>query len=218
MGKLSSSIARFSKQKLIPAIVVNVLGPYVSVKLSGYGSVMTKLNYTGPVPVVGQKVQVNYQTGTPYVQTQTIPETILPASIKPKLGGAAQVATTSPEVPPAPVPNGYYPSFPWIISNPAAGNIPGLLMTKARVAVKVVAYAWGGAVVFNIEKRTNPNTTGTSLLSSDLTAPNNSIAGAILTSTAFSTTALDYNYYILPIIISTTGTPTYIMIQLVIEQ
>ena len=176
---------------------------------------MTKLTYIGPVPVVGQKVQVNYQTGTPYVQTQTVPDTILPASRKPKLGGPIKV---SPEVPAAPVPNGYYPSFPWIISNPAAGNIPGLLMTKARIAVKVVAYAWGGTVTFNLQKRTNPNTAGTSLMSSNLVAPDNLSASAILISTAFATTALDYNHYILPVIISTTGTPTYLMIQLVLWQ
>jgi hypothetical protein len=74
MGRLSSSVAKFSKQKLIPAIVIDVLGPVCSVRLSGSGKQINRLRYVGPVPTLGQGVQVNYQTGTPYVQTQSTAE------------------------------------------------------------------------------------------------------------------------------------------------
>jgi hypothetical protein len=69
MSKLAGKMVKFGKQKQIPAKIIDVLGPLCSVKLSGNGEKLTGLSYVGPTPVKGQKVIVNYQTGTPFVQT-----------------------------------------------------------------------------------------------------------------------------------------------------
>ena len=58
---LTAALSNRFKQKVIPARVVDVLGKKVTVKLSVDGTKLTGITYTGPVPVVGQDVIVDYR-------------------------------------------------------------------------------------------------------------------------------------------------------------
>jgi hypothetical protein len=66
---ISSDLAKLSKQKVVPAIVTDVLGLLCSVRLSARGTVLHGIKYFGNVPVIGETVYVNYQSGTPIVYT-----------------------------------------------------------------------------------------------------------------------------------------------------
>ena len=60
-SNLTSALSNRFKQKVIPAKVLDVLGRRITVRLSGDGSKLTGITYTGPVPVVGQTVSVDYR-------------------------------------------------------------------------------------------------------------------------------------------------------------
>jgi len=66
---LSSEISKLSKQKIIPAIVVDVLGRFCSVRLSGVGKLLRGLIFLGASPSIGDSVYVDYRSGTPIVHT-----------------------------------------------------------------------------------------------------------------------------------------------------
>ena len=121
---------------------------------------------------------------------------------------------TFPSLPSFPVPSAPASSpvsFPWIIGTPAAGDIPGILMTKPRLAIAVFAYAWGGTVTFNIQKRTAPGTPGTNLFTSDITATSTPLILGV------NDPVLPISDCVGPVIISTTETPTYVLIQLLVQ-
>ena len=65
---LSSLISSTTKQKLIPAIVVDVLGKRCSVKLGGSGNIIHNLPFVGPAPVAGDAVRVNFLGRKPTVE------------------------------------------------------------------------------------------------------------------------------------------------------
>jgi hypothetical protein len=71
MSKISSSVVKFSKQKSIPAIVVDVVGRTCTVSLSGRGGVLHNVVYIGPTPTAGDPVFVNYVSGRPVVETSS---------------------------------------------------------------------------------------------------------------------------------------------------
>jgi hypothetical protein len=165
MPKLASGIVRFSKQKLIPALVVDVLGPFCSVRLSGTGKQITGLKYAGPIPIRGQKVTVNYQTGTPYVQTQALPEAELPPN--PDFSLSPSGVTVPPPIPVIT----FSPTYTWNPSAPAIGGIPGPRMSVTRTVVRIDAGCVSGtSVTFNIEKRSVYGTPGVDIMASDLVA------------------------------------------------
>lgn len=158
-SKISPSVAKFSKQKLIPAVIVDVLGAYCSVRLSGIGKQLNALRYYGPIPVRGDNVQVNYQTGTPYVQTQTIsiveeePLFIYPADQNKIL------------------PARYTKTYTWTPTSLAVGGILGPRLKEEQLIIRVDGVCVGGvSVTFNIEKRTSPNVAGTEIMASDMVA------------------------------------------------
>lgn len=68
-GNLVGSVVKLSKQKIIQATTVDVLGRLCSVRLSGSGALLTGLKYTGLAPKKGQIVQVDYRSGVPTVLT-----------------------------------------------------------------------------------------------------------------------------------------------------
>ena len=65
---LSSLISSTTKQKLIPAIVIDVLGKRCSVKLGGSGNIIHNLPFVGPAPVAGDAVRVNFLGRKPTVE------------------------------------------------------------------------------------------------------------------------------------------------------
>ena len=121
---------------------------------------------------------------------------------------------TMPTFPGYPMPgqNLYYPSFVWIVSSPSAAVLPGPAMTAPRLGCELITYAWGGTVTFNMEMRSNPSSTGSKLFVSDVVATSTPTAYAIDSPT------LPLGEYLIPVIVSKTSTPTYLMIQLVLWQ
>jgi len=71
MSSLLAPITAITKQKTIPASVIDVLGNYVSVRLSFRGEKLHGLKYIGGRPSIGDAVYVNYQSGFPVVYTNT---------------------------------------------------------------------------------------------------------------------------------------------------
>ena len=69
--RISSEISKLSKQKIIPATVVDVLGRFCSVRLSGVGKLLHSLIFLGTSPSIGETVYVDYRSGTPIVHTTT---------------------------------------------------------------------------------------------------------------------------------------------------
>lgn len=70
---LTSALANKSKQKLIPAKVIDVLNNKCSVRLSGDGTKLTNLSYFGVIPIVGASVVVDYRnSNTPIVMTSEL--------------------------------------------------------------------------------------------------------------------------------------------------
>jgi hypothetical protein len=67
--RISSEISKLSKQKIIPATVVDVLGRFCSVRLSGVGKLLHGLIFLGASPSIGDSVYVDYRSGTPIVHT-----------------------------------------------------------------------------------------------------------------------------------------------------
>lgn len=68
-SSLINDIVQFNKQKIITAIVVDILGMLCSVRLSTNGALIRGLKYFGGKPSIGDTVYVNYQSGTPIVYT-----------------------------------------------------------------------------------------------------------------------------------------------------
>jgi hypothetical protein len=164
MSELSKSITKLSKQKMIPAIVTNVLGPYVSVRLSGTGTRMNKLRYVGPTPSLGQLVIVNYQTGTPFVQTQTLPDPVLPAG---KLPTPTSAKAPVPE--PIFIANIY--TYSWPITFVGIGGVAGGRIPKDRILLRIDAFVINGtSFTFNVEDRHTIGATGVDVMASDLVA------------------------------------------------
>lgn len=60
-GRFTSLLASNKKQKMMTAKVIDVLGIYISVKLSNTGEVLKKLNYYGLIPQVGDQVLIDYR-------------------------------------------------------------------------------------------------------------------------------------------------------------
>ncbi len=71
MSRLVAPVVRLSKQKLITATVMDVLGDLCSVRLSGRGAVLHSLKFIGPRPAKGDSVIVDYRSGIPTVITKT---------------------------------------------------------------------------------------------------------------------------------------------------
>jgi len=69
VNKLVSKIQGMSKQKRIPATIIDVLGSKCSVRLSTRGTVLRNLSYFGPAPVSGDSCYVDYGSGVPTVMT-----------------------------------------------------------------------------------------------------------------------------------------------------
>ena len=68
-SNLVSELTKLTKQKTIPAIVVDIGGSFCSVKLSDRGKILHGLRFMGNAPSMGDKVFVNYQSGAPVVYT-----------------------------------------------------------------------------------------------------------------------------------------------------
>jgi hypothetical protein len=69
VSKLVGNIAALSKQKMVPASIVDVLNDRCTVRLSSRGSILHNLKFFGPTPKAGDTVYVDYRTGSPVVQT-----------------------------------------------------------------------------------------------------------------------------------------------------
>ena len=69
MGKLVGSVVKLSKQKLIVATVLDVLGDLCSVQMSARGKAIHGVRYIGPKPSVGDTVYVDYASGAPIIRT-----------------------------------------------------------------------------------------------------------------------------------------------------
>lgn len=68
-SKIAPRIVALGKQKIIVAKVIDVLGDRCSVQLSERGRKLTGLKYFGTKPSTGDKVFVDYRSGSPVVQT-----------------------------------------------------------------------------------------------------------------------------------------------------
>jgi hypothetical protein len=68
-SSLKTKVSLISKRKPIPAVVFDVLGSYCSVRLSGRGSVLTGVPFSGKAPVKGQSVSIDYTSGSPVART-----------------------------------------------------------------------------------------------------------------------------------------------------
>lgn len=103
MATLKGKIVGLSKQKKVPAIIIDVLNDRCSVRLSGRGKILKNLTYAGPQPTVGQNVYVDYQTGTPVVITSSSNEnnasTITATSRPIPVASKAPVSSAPPEKP-----------------------------------------------------------------------------------------------------------------------
>ena len=79
---LGSALSNRSKQKTIPAVVIDVLGNRCSVRLSGRGTKLTGLEFVGSVPKIGDLVIVDYRNAnTPIVLTSGSVVTAAPQPI-----------------------------------------------------------------------------------------------------------------------------------------
>jgi hypothetical protein len=158
-SRIVSGVTKLSKQKLIPAMVVATLGSYCSVRLSGNGKQINRLRFYGPVPNRGDACQVNYQTGAPYVQTQSVPAKETPAPI------------IFPPDPPIQSKGTIKKTYTWPIGSPAIAGIPGVKLPENCVVVKISAYVTGGtSATFNIEHGFGVGPGGDDLMSEDLVA------------------------------------------------
>lgn len=71
-SRISKDIVRLSKQKIIPVIIVDVLGKLCSVRLSETGKLLRGIKYLGTSPSVGAAAYVDYRSGTPLVHTTDV--------------------------------------------------------------------------------------------------------------------------------------------------
>ena len=157
-SRILTHIAKVSKQKLIQAIVIDVLGTRCSVKLSGNGAQLNGLKYYGPVPKRGDACQINYQTGTPYVQTQSAPvaEKAEPIIFPPDPAKQTLVR--------------FRPTYTWSVETPVVGFIIGPRLKVAQIVLRIDGICFGGtSITFNIEIREHGGVPGTDIMSEDLT-------------------------------------------------
>ena len=84
-------------------------------------------------------------------------------------------------IPPFPGFNLGSPTYTWVISNPAAGFIPGPWISIPKVIKSIRAYTVGGtSVTFNVEVRTDPSSAGTNTMNPDLTSTPAAVVSAVL--------------------------------------
>lgn len=93
MSKITTAAVKYGKQKLIPATILDVVGPKCSVALSGNGKILRGLSYFGPVPVTGQVVQVDYASGKPIVQTASGAVAVTPRTVSGRVFGKTSTDT-----------------------------------------------------------------------------------------------------------------------------
>ena len=96
---LGSALSNRSKQKTIPAVVIDVLGNRCSVRLSGRGTKLTGLEFVGSVPKIGDLVIVDYRSAnTPMVLTSGSVVTAAPQPITAAVvnSGNSNPAETTP--------------------------------------------------------------------------------------------------------------------------
>ena len=160
---LASEITKLSKQKMIPAIVVDVLGDRCSIRLSKNGKLLTNLRYFGVPPVVGDSVYVDYRTGTPMVYTSGTTAVATDISVDLPTTGAPI------ETIPPPASSGLR-TYTWVIESPAVGGVGGPRINRASTAVSVYAHVNSGTAEFNIELRASPETPDDDILTADLEA------------------------------------------------
>lgn len=103
MSRLVSPVVKLSKQKLIAAVVLDVLGDLCSVRLSTQGAVLHAVKYTGPRPAKGDSVIVDYRGGVPTVHTRSenVEEKIAEA-IDSLTASTTETQVTKPPPPEAP--------------------------------------------------------------------------------------------------------------------
>ena len=137
-SNLSSEISKLSKQKMIPAIVVDRLGNYCSIRLSTNGKLLINLKYFGNAPTAGDSVYVDYRTGTPMVYTSAAN---LDASISSAISGLTSTSSVSrprpvETVPPQEIPHNLR-TYTWVIGNLATGRILGPRIPEACTILRI---------------------------------------------------------------------------------
>jgi hypothetical protein len=204
-NRITSKVTQLSKQKLVPAVIVDVLGVYCSVRLGGIGKQLNGLNYYGPVPERGQICQVNYQTGTPYVLTS------IPATLTPEEEGIIY-----PADPPRMQKAQDNKVYTFVIaaydleSGIVVAGWPGPKLSDPQIALLISAYCVDGtSVTFNIEERSTVGTPGTDLLDGDMVALTSEI-----TATEFALAELTEERWLWLDISAVSGTPTKFVVTL----
>lgn len=69
MSKIYTAVSARTKQRILPAIIRDVVGSRCSVQLSENGRLLVGLLYSGPAPKVGDIAKVDYTSGSPLVYT-----------------------------------------------------------------------------------------------------------------------------------------------------
>lgn len=170
---LTSEISKLSKQKMIPANVVDVLGDRCSIRLSSGGKLITNLKYFGNSPSVGSLVYVDYRSGTPMVYTSAAN---LESSIANAVSGVSSTSTVSrprpvETVPPQEIPHNLR-TYTWVLGNLAVGRVLGPRIPEASTILRIDSGVdgTGTTVTFNIEICTSFGTTGSDVLFNDMVA------------------------------------------------
>jgi hypothetical protein len=152
------------------------------VRLSGNGKQLNGLRYYGAVPRKGARVQVNYQTGTPYVQTQDVP-VVTPAAL-----------VIEPPEQKKILPARYVKTYTWSLSAPAVGGVLGLRVKEEQFILRIDTIIIGGtSIAFNIERRSVANTAGLDLVATDIVS---STSGVEETDFAYEAIAADEWLYL----------------------
>jgi hypothetical protein len=66
---IRAGVLSIARQRTIPAVVIDVLGSRCTVRLSGRGSILTGITFSGKTPKVGDNVSVDYSRGNPVAIT-----------------------------------------------------------------------------------------------------------------------------------------------------
>ena len=179
---------------------------FMSCDIDGEAETTEDMAVNGDIPVV--TTSSSDSTGTPIINTPVTPPVFAPITFP------SITFPTFPSLPTFPIPtsptSAYIPSFPWIIANPTKGTIPGIIMTGPRMAAWIMAYTPNGTVTFNIEKRTSAGTTGTNLMTANLTASTSPLVVGV------DNPIIPISNFLTVVIYSTSGTPTYLVIQLAV--
>jgi len=201
-SNLVSEITKLSKQKMIPASVVDSLGLNCSVRLSTNGKLLTNLKYFGPRPVIGNMVYVDYKSGIPIVYTSDANIAVSSeqqTSRVQSLGRPVETQTNYSAL----------RTYSWSIPSPEVGYALGPRLAEIHYIGRIdsCVIGSGATVTFNIEERTAPNSIGTDILDTDQVADED-----MQSATSFSNDELEEGSWLYLDISGVSGSPEALIV------